>query len=226
VESEYDVPFYDKMNEKLKNELIPEISLSFIPSGLGGSGSCQQVKNIVKTLRQHGNKTVSGIIDWDTQNCSNDFVKVLGAGKRYTIENYIFDPIMLAAFLIRERMIPRGDLGISHHNELDKLPDERLQEIANYILDRLCPIDLREQDQALEEVEYINGKKISIPVWFLKMNGHRLVGQVINTFEALKRYSNQNEVKLKQEIIDKAIDELPGFIPVEILALLKEIQEL
>ncbi|MBK9317503.1 MAG: ATP-binding protein [Bacteroidetes bacterium] len=98
VESKHDVFFYEKVYDKLRTNLISDISLNFISSGIGGSGSSDQVREVVSKLSSYGNKFVFGIIDWDTKNSPKDFVKVLGENKRYSIENYIFDPILISAF--------------------------------------------------------------------------------------------------------------------------------
>ena len=65
-----------------------------------------------------GIKSVYGIVDWDLQYNGNDYVKVMGKNKRYTKENYIFDPILITAFLLREKLIKREDIGLSEYGKL------------------------------------------------------------------------------------------------------------
>lgn len=55
-------------------------------------------------LRGLGNDLVYGIIDHDKTNYSSNDIFVLGEGNRYTIENYIFNPIFVALLLIREQI--------------------------------------------------------------------------------------------------------------------------
>lgn len=62
------------------------------------------MQEVVDKLAGFGNRYIFGIIDWDSCNNENDYVKVLGKNKRYSIENYIFDPILIAAYLFRENM--------------------------------------------------------------------------------------------------------------------------
>ncbi|MEL7406424.1 MAG: ATP-binding protein, partial [Cyanobacteria bacterium J06558_2] len=100
VESKNDIEYYELIFNKIKQHLIPEISLSFISAGTKGE-NCEQVKSIVKQLVDCGNSNVYGIIDWDSYHASKDNIKVLGENKRYSIENYIFDPLLLVTFLLR-----------------------------------------------------------------------------------------------------------------------------
>lgn len=107
VESQYDVSYYEEIYRHIKKDLIPGISLNFISSGSSpkGDGNCEQVKKFVNELYGAGNKTVYGIIDWDTKNNPNQRVRVLGHRQRYSIENYILDPLLVVALLLREKFI-------------------------------------------------------------------------------------------------------------------------
>ena len=112
VESPLDVIFYEGLYNRLSKHLEPEISLSFISSGESRTdkngakiSNCGQVENIVSTLRSAGNKFIWGIIDWDGKNKGSEFVVVLGNGNRYSIENYLFVPILLSALLLREKLL-------------------------------------------------------------------------------------------------------------------------
>jgi ABC-type branched-subunit amino acid transport system ATPase component len=139
VESEYDVQFYEQIYQKLKNRLSSEISLNFISSGSGDKGGCDRVRAIVNDLSKHGNKTVYGIIDWDLKNKHTERVKVLGQGNRYSIENYIFDPVILAAFLLLEGCITREMIGLERNEtdfDLRTFESDRLQIAANFIVDK------------------------------------------------------------------------------------------
>jgi hypothetical protein len=92
-------------------------------------------------LHQGGSRTVYGIIDWDLTNSSNERIKVLGQGNRYSIENYILDPVLVAAFLLREKWIERSMIGLNdnesyiHFATFDSC---RLQGIADFVVSRLA----------------------------------------------------------------------------------------
>lgn len=225
VESKYDVAFYEKVYEKLREKLIPEISINFISSGVGGQGSCEQVEEIVNTLTGYGNRSIYGIIDWDTRNNGNEFVKVLGKGKRYSIENYIFDPIFLSAFLLREKFIDRATLGLKEgvrYTDFSSLDNLQLQSIADFIANQAKAKLDSPPDILCQETVYVGGQKINIPSWFLRMHGHTLENLIQETFPQLKRYRGKGE--LKREIINKVIDDIPDFISEDVLLVLHEIQ--
>lgn len=225
VESEYDVEFYEQIYQKLKNELSSEISLNFISSGGGDNGSCDRVRTIVNDLSKHGNKTVYGIIDWDLKNKNNDRVKVLGQGNRYSIENYIFDPVILAAFLLLEGCITREMIGLEQNEayfDLRTFESDRLQIAANFIVDKLKNLKPENSQDETKICEYINGRSVNLPSWFLEIQGHQLEKNLKKTFNGLNKY--QREADLKKAIINKIIDHIPLLIPMDFISLFKEIQ--
>lgn len=231
VESENDVVFYDKFYEKLKNKLIPEISLNFISSGESRTdkhgqkvSNCEQVINITHTLRDAGNKFIFGIIDWDNKNRSSNGVKVLGEGKRYNIESYIFDPILTSAFLLREKFVSRQDLGLNDdetYTNFKNFSVERLQVISNFITNKINTL-VKSSDTSKVRVRYSTGKELVIPQWYLIHPGHSLEEQLKKAFAQLNKFHKEGE--LKKEIINKIVDDIPEFIPMDMLELFQSIQ--
>lgn len=144
VESEYDSKYYEKIYNKLKHKLIPEISLHFLPIGVPGE-NCDKVKGIVNKLVKFGNKSIYGIIDWDKNNNSNKShpnIKILGENQRYTIENYIFDPLWMGIFLLIEdydKFFKRLELN-KHFDTLTvaQLTECQAQEIINSVMNKLA----------------------------------------------------------------------------------------
>jgi predicted ATP-binding protein involved in virulence len=225
VESKHDVDFYEKIYEKLRDKLTPEISINFISSGKDGQGNCDQVKDIVNNLARYGNRSVYGIIDWDTKNNGNEFVKVLGKGRRYSIENYIFDPILLVAFLLREKFIGRNEVGLDENHrytDFSNFENVKLQSIADLIVKQIREKVDDPHDEDLQEIDYVGGKKIRLPLWFLRIQGHDLETIIKQLFPPLNKY--QREGNLKREIINKVIDDIPDFISKDVLTILSEIQ--
>ncbi len=226
VESQYDVEFYEQIFNKLKSRLIPEISLNFISSGVAGKGNCDQVSKIVNQLTNFGNRTVYGIIDWDLKNNGNKRVKVLGKEKRYSIENYIFDPILLAAFLIREKFIERSALGLSEEKiyaDFAHFGDTQLQSIVDCIVDKLRSRLLPVEDGSRLKCEYIGGQKVEIPTWFLRIQGHELEATLKQLFPQLNRL--QGEAGPKREILRKVVDDLPQLLSIDFVVLFQQIQD-
>lgn len=227
VESRYDVEFYEQIFNKLKSKLIPEISLNFISSGVAEKGSCDQVKEIVNKLTSFGNRTVYGIIDWDLKNNGNERVKVLGQGKRYSIENYIFDPILLAAFLIREKFVERSTFGLSEdekYADFEDFDNTRLQSIVDFIASKVSSLLPSEKGGSTLKCEYVGGQQVNIPVWFLGIQGHKLEDTLKQIFPQLNRF--RGEVELKREILRKVVDDLPHLLSIDFVSLFREIQNI
>ncbi|MBN8570233.1 MAG: AAA family ATPase [Ignavibacteria bacterium] len=225
AESKYDVIIYEKLYAKLGNLLEPDISLNFISAGVGGCGTCNQVQEAVDALRKNGNKTVFGIIDWDSKNTEETYLKVLGQNKRYSIENYIFDPILVSALLIREKIATRVELSLDekdNYSDFKNFSNEKLQLITDAFFQKIQP-EFNPQNNDREIIKYVNGKEIEVPKWYLNFNGHELEEKLKIIFPPLRKFND--EIKFKKEILDKVVDDIPELIPSDILELFKSIQE-
>lgn len=225
AESHYDAEFYEAFYEKLKPRLIPDISLTFIAAGGAKNGGCAHVRDVVNKLHGAGNGTVFGIIDWDCVNSSTDRVKVLGEGLRYSIENYILDPILIAALLFRERFVSREELKLTEeetHSDFTRFSDSRLQDIANFVLNKVQQQLTSETATDSIECRYVGGNSIRVPRWYMTMQGHDLEGLLKTTFDGLKCFHREGD--LKRAVILKVIDELRSLIPDCLLKLFSSIQ--
>jgi len=228
VESQYDVECYEKIYKKLKNYLTPGISLNFISSGVGGKGNCDQVEEVVTQLYyKGGNKTVYGIIDWDLKNIESERVKVLGEGNRYSIENYIFDPLLFAAFLLKDKLITREDIGLNENEtyiHIAKFDNIRLQKVADFIVDKIRENLPPQNEETIRQCEYISGQSINLPEWFLQIQGHELENKLKTIFPGLKRF--HQEPKLKEEILKTVADDMPRLLSKDFIPLFQKIQNL
>lgn len=234
VESENDVKFYEKIYKKIKHLLNPEISLTFISSGETRTdkngqkiSNCGQVVNVTSVLREAGNNFVWGIIDWDTENSSEGYIKVLGDGNRYSIESYLFDPTLLAALLLREKIVSRNDLGLNenlNYSDFKNLSQDKIQKIANFVIEILAQ-QFDTSKNELISVKYLNEIEIKLPKWYIQNNGHELEEKILKVFPQLNSIKKGKEENLKLEIIDKVIDDIPEFIPFDILDAFLYIQQ-
>lgn len=225
VESQYDAKFYEKIYEKLRGRLVQEISLNFISSGVGGQGNCQQVKEVVNQLYCRGNRTIYGIVDWDLSNNGNERVKVLGLGQRYSIENYLLDPLLVAAFLLREKWIDRSTLGLCEeevYTQIALFGSDRLQRLANFIVHKLEANSTSQVEDTRQECEYVGEQKIDLPTWLLHMQGHELESLLKQTFPELNRF--RQEGQLNQEILLKVVDDMPTLLSKDFIDLFQQIQ--
>lgn len=225
VESKHDAKNYSDIYEALKDRAGNEVSLNFISSGAGGSGSSDQVREIVTLLRRNGNTKIYGVIDWDKKNTSNDFVKVIACEKRYSLENLIFDPLLLAVYLIRESHLDPQQVGFDSDITYVKLGDLQspgYEKLALYVTDKIAEIyDSRDEEDAVE-VSYVGGHAIPIPRWYLQMNGHDLEGTIKQAFPRLNRFRSEND--LKSEIIKKVATDFPQLMPFDFVELFNSIQ--
>lgn len=224
VESKNDVLFYEAVYSKIRDRLVDEISINFISSGANGNGNSTQVRDVVNKLTTFGNYSVYGIIDWDLTNNGNDHIKVLGHQKRYNVENYILDPLLIAAFLLRDKLIERSDVGLQDNEtyaDFIFFDSEKLQSIVNFILQRL-EHRISASDTSVENCTLINGNSVSIPNWYLKYNGHDLCIAFKQEFHSLQSYKNG---ELEAEIIKTIIDDIPSILSIDLVNLLLSIQD-
>jgi hypothetical protein len=214
TESHYDAEFYEFIYEKLKPRLVREISLNFIAAGGSKNGGCAQVRNVVSKLHEAGNKTVFGLIDWDKTNSENDRVKVLGPGNRYSIENYIFDPILVCALLFRERFISRDQIGLTEketHADFNNFSNDRLQQISDFVINHISSAIPADAHHNMITCHYVGGAAVAVPEWYLTSQGHELETMLKNTFSNLKSFHREGD--FKRAILNKVIDDLPFMIP-------------
>lgn len=225
VESHLDVQYYDQILRKIKSRLHPEISLSFIASSNSKVGGCDHVKDIVRQLSTHGNPTIRGLIDWDTTNHPNDKVVVLGHNRRYSIENYILDPLLIAMLLFQDKSIERIDLGMEEHEgsaDILKMTQPRLQHIADYIVSTILP-ETSGSDVKKVKCEYLDGQFVLLPESFMLMQGHELEDLLKSKLDGLKRYHRANDLKIA--ILKRVVDEFPSLIPICLLDAFKSLQK-
>lgn len=197
VEDKEDVTFYTRMYNLYSKEISEEISLVFIPVSakkINKSGGCTVVREWTKKLRKEGGlNLVKGIIDRDKSNSPEDGITVL---KRYSMENYFLDPVIIAGFLIHHGLITHID---SIHfpnkdcNKLQILSVNDLQKVADHIINTVqisftATVDSMNIGRSAEniiadntlssaelskvQIEFVNGKIINYPKWVIDRRGH------------------------------------------------------
>jgi energy-coupling factor transporter ATP-binding protein EcfA2 len=237
VEGKHDVKYYEQIYNAINNCDSPKFDLSkslyFVNSS--DSSNCDQVKEVVSKLTNNGCKTVFGIIDWDLKNQESEYVKVLGKEKRYSIENYILDPLLLCIFLIREQYynFTIGQAKPIKFSDIQNLSPEKLQ----LIIDQLVSIILGKIDKSKSEFQKVteklndiqpvfdsvvpcqllSGISINLPIWYLYYQGHALEKSIKEAFPQLNKYKEED--KLKLAIINKVINDFPQFISSDIIEL-------
>jgi ABC-type molybdenum transport system ATPase subunit/photorepair protein PhrA len=223
VESQYDEDIYQQLAEYWKQDLKAEPH--FFQSSNSGS-NCDDVRTKIRQLvDESGMTTIYGIIDGDSKAQSNGNLLVLGEAMRYSIENYILDPLLMGLFLIdigKKNFIDFGiDKNYTKYDFKEKLEHDEAQKIVTSVLDQ---IDLPIKDN---EVNYslCNDWELSISEEFCIIQGHKLEELYKEKFPFLKTFNTdkQNDKNLKLQVI-KSLKGLEKFIPKDLFDTLLKIQ--
>jgi len=186
VEDTDDVQFYNLALRTLRElDLFPPaITPVFIPASTGEgeskiSGGASKVSAWVEKLQACNlGKLVQGLIDKDQKNAASDHVHVLS---RYSIENYLVDPLVVFAALVDAGQAPdispaqtvrRGDeasLGSRLASELQPIVEAILALVEPQVLKMPGAIPGR------VEISFTSGLKLQYPQWLLNMRGKDLL---------------------------------------------------
>lgn len=215
VESPTDVIYYQTIFNKLNEKHKYPYNLYFISNSYG-KGNSDQVKKITKELRDFGNDSCYGIIDWDLNNKSNNFIKVHGENKRYSLESYLYDPIYIAVLLMQmEAHNVFSELNLpetTNQYDIGNFDNESLQNISNWFFDKYNKKH-KSNTEETDEIKYLNGKKINVPVWYLNFQGHDFEQKIKSLFPAIERKFTSEG--LLQKEITKIIGKCYPFIPLD-----------
>lgn len=191
VEDNDDVSFYSFVYNQLttENQIDSNIPLVFIPASTKDkSGGKDVVQNWVNKLQESGLvNIVQGLIDADSGNAISDGVYKID---RYSIENYLVDPIIVYAALIDKEKNPTIEslkLSVGEEYKLKSLPAETLQKVADTIISIVEPELVKyfsDFDPATEteriEVAFVGGTILLYPKWLLSRRGKTILNEVYN----------------------------------------------
>lgn len=219
VESPYDVKYYDAIYKILSPYLNKEVSLNFISSGDARTNqngdpvaNCSQVKHITQTMRNHGNKSCFGIIDWDLTNQeTEEGILVNAFSQQYSIENCLLNPLFIGLLILGLKTGSQDEIN-HRYISLDYNSAECLQEIHDWILNKISN-QFKIQNQNKVSIQLINGVTINTPEWFTHHQGHELESKILNQISELNKVRQNKEEKLKLEIINKIFDDFPLLVP-------------
>ena len=189
VEDEDDVTFYSILYEAcLPSKALPR--LAFQPASTRRSagekvpGGKTVVERWVTKLRAADlSPLIQGIVDRDQgpEAEPGTGVHVL---ERYSIENYLLDPIVVYASLLHHKNAAMGEVIVGGHirpgaeANLAELPDSDLQRISDAILAKVQPYlsePATDDEKAMTEVEFTQGRRLTYPNWFMTRRGKNLV---------------------------------------------------
>jgi predicted ATPase len=191
VEDNDDVSFYSFAYNQLTtdNQIDADIPLVFIPASTKDkSGGKDVVQNWVNKLQDSGLVgIVQGLIDADSGNVVSDGVHKID---RYSIENYLTDPILVYAALIdkeKNPMIEGLKLSVGEEYKLKSLSNETLQKVADLIISLVEPelnkyfpdFDASTETKRIE-VNFIGGAKLLYPKWLINRRGKTILNELYN----------------------------------------------
>ncbi|WP_339138172.1 MAG: ATP-binding protein [Candidatus Electrothrix sp. GW3-4] len=231
VESKTDAGIYESLYQAYKGDIGSERSLNFIEVGhrpeSGGetNAGCAQVQRIVKTLCDNGNESVFGLVDWDGNVSETTRVKVLSPTIRNGLESAIFDPAILFASCVRNKIRFMREKGMVEDGEtyvgLNGWDQERWQRAVNKLQSLVLGSDLSFNEDELP-IEYQNGMNLLVRKDYLHLDDHRLEECVVSVFGFLKPHNNQAG-GLMRHIIESTLADMPSLLPIDVIDTYKRI---
>lgn len=208
-------------------KLVGDINLKFVNVGDDKKGGCDTVKKVVNDLAKAANKTVYGIVDFDGGKVSSDRIKILGDSNRYSIDNYLVDPLAIILLYLEEPG-ERKKIGFGKHDAIvtfAKIAQAERQKLCNNfltILEGKVPTAER-TDSTPVAYTTLGGGDYYVPKWFTTIQGHRLVEYLRQAAPFLNKYTDDK--KLFKKIITLSYGNYPEIIPMDVVNTLRQIQE-
>lgn len=212
VESVYDAELYDRLFSIYNEPTEDTVFLKFVPAGSLKGGNCEDVKRLVSSLRANGLWS-QGIIDFDGKNTPDSGIFILGNGERYSIENYLLDPLLVGVLLIRQNAeLAEALLGQSYcsFSSIREQKQEWGQSLSNRIMEIF-----EFTDPERKESRRLNGWSIGVGSQVFSMRGHDLESLIKSKIPYFRAYSN--EPMLKRAVVEQVLREVPGMVPVELV---------
>jgi hypothetical protein len=178
-------------------------------------------------MRKSGNSTTFGIVDWDLTNKPNRFVFVHGLNERYSIENFILDPIYLVCLLIdlnnAHGIMEKIGIDKTYNQYLLGLgSSERLQGVVKvFFSDFESKFSTNKYESDLMTIEYYNGHKLQIPKWYLQMRGHDIFSKIKTVYPAI-----EGKYKTEGDLLNALTIIVAKFYPFVSMDTIKKIEEI
>lgn len=228
VEDKNDAKFYNEVFTILKNKklLIEYVSIIFIPASnksASTSGGCTVVRSWVeKFINEGADDIFQGLMDYDNGTSVMENVTStnnLHVINRYSLENYLLDPILIYSSLLHENIaISIPSITLTHRDEhkILELEQTELQKIADHILNDVEPTihNLLPDEKTKVGVQFINGITLLYPKWFINRRGHDLFSHFKLKYQKAVNYDNLMNALNRQE-----------FIPTDLVEIFKTIQK-
>lgn len=208
VESNYDAENYHKIFDLVKQNHSYDIQPVFHAANPHNGSNCDDVRDLLDKLNT--TPGVYGIIDYDNHASSTDKIIVLGEGgeSRYTIENYILDPIFIGLLLLRDNLSDNPIPVDCKYIDFKNATDEQYQNLITWVYTEL--------GYSNELVTYttISGKNFKISKDWIEKPGHNIETDIRNKWLKLGQITrgNAGDNALKKAVIDKVISDYPEYL--------------
>lgn len=222
AESYTDVNYYQTIYNKYISDNKPGTELYhdlyFMAYGTGKGNRGQVYKTVVE-LRERGNLTCFGLVDWDNKGpeIETEFVYIHGFEERYTVENFIFDPFYIYSLLLEKgRADGLEEISLRTVDELYLVKNEttdRLNSILEIFFNCIQKNCRFYKYQDLVDVKYHSDHVLKFPRWYLEEPAHTTVlDNLVKTFPGLAEGVFRNEGELQKELVRIAETFYP-FVP-------------
>lgn len=227
VEAAFDQNTYQEMYNSIFNTTNwsnpPLLFIRASDSTDRTGGGSSQVSNWAEKLSDSGLSFFRGVLDRDAGNTPTEVVLVLG---RYSIENYLLDPIAIFACLMERNLhqvvFESNEITDCNIHLLPKISENELQEIANSIFRKIEDYRPELKTEGVFEVVYRNGIKISAPVWLRDIRGHDLATFVRHCFRDGDKFVFSKNL---DELVIMLSVKLTGFIASDLEQLFSSLAE-
>ncbi len=193
TEDETDSKTYNAIYKILvSNKLInnQDINLVFIPISnwskkiSGGKDKVKEFVEKIQCINKDNGIIVKGLLDNDniSRKLDSSHIKYIN---RYSIENYLLDPINIFASILKDYSIPEIPISIGEEANITSLTSSQLQIITDNICNKISSIlpDSIKKNNHLKNIRYINNLEINCPSWIFNTNGHDLMKYCQQTFQ-------------------------------------------
>ena len=205
VESDNDVRYYENLYDALYKHIgavaySPQFLSTSSKPGSGDLTGSDRVKALTRKLVESGVDQIRGLVDGDGGPIPDPPIIALGFAKRYGVENYILDPLLIGLFVTKmqynSNVTPR-ELGLTDTSDvwggLDDEDSPALQQVVDGILSKVeMPAGMI---NTAVRCTLAGGCSMSFPQWVCDVQGHEWEQLIKNSFPELNRYRSENALK-------------------------------
>jgi AAA domain, putative AbiEii toxin, Type IV TA system len=242
VESDLDVTRFEALTDAMKSHLVGHFDPVYLSTGfrLGANGTAgegsDRVREVIKRLRSAGMTNAYGLCDGDNSvGKLPEGILSLGGSARYSIENFLLDPLLVAATIMLQSLdcvnLSEADMGLSKGGimgGLETMNPQLLQSAADAVL-RVVGAPSNQPgvtDPAPHKL--VCGETLLLPGWFLREPGHQWYGRLSKSVPALhslvKENTKNREHALMLAIIRLVVRKVPGLVSGDLLSTLNALR--